>query len=120
MHPLAMLGACRTLQRQEMERAAALEAFKANIAARAQNVGNLVLAASNQQAEREEQLMKASLERAEQEAEVCCPVGPVGQSGYALPDTAGSKHCRTIAPLAHQHLRWVAAAYCTALMALHH
>jgi ADP-dependent phosphofructokinase/glucokinase len=61
---------CRTLQRQEEAREAALKAFHGNIAARAVQAGAAAVAENRSRAEREERLMAASEAKAKAEAEV--------------------------------------------------
>eukprot|EP00877_Chromochloris_zofingiensis_P006962 jgi/Chrzof1/2519/Cz11g18180.t1 len=57
----------RTLEKQEHDREAALEAFHASIAARAAHVGEIAVAANNARQEREDRLIKQSEERALQQ-----------------------------------------------------
>jgi hypothetical protein len=61
---------CRTLQRQEEAREAALKAFHDNIAARAVQAGAAAVAENRSRAEREERLMAASEAKAQAEAGV--------------------------------------------------
>jgi hypothetical protein len=61
---------CRTLQRQEDAREAALKACHDNIAARAVQAGAAAVAENRSRAEREERLMAASEAKAKAEAEV--------------------------------------------------
>lgn len=62
---------CRTLQRQEEAREAALKAFHDNIAARATAAGAIAVAENKARQEREDRLISASEARAKAEAEVC-------------------------------------------------
>lgn len=61
---------CRTLQRQEEAREAALKAFRDSMAARAVQAGAAAVAENRSRVDREERLMAASEVKAKAEAEV--------------------------------------------------